>query len=168
MKLTALIATGVTAFILTGCGTSPEGQEGEEAQQTEQASAAPSETAPVTDDYTDALGIQRAKIDPASVKVTRCRATKDDYTSIGEGISYGAESAFRVTNTTTLTGTVSLTVQYQNANGDAVAESPPGVNNIRPGQSAKITDSTGVEKGDLPGDVVKCVVVKAEVYVPTE
>jgi hypothetical protein len=59
-------------------------------------------------------------------------------------------------------------MQYQNRDGDAVAEGNPGVNNIRPGQTAKIPDTLSVEKGDLPGNVVKCVVVKAEVYVPVQ
>ncbi|MEV0237582.1 hypothetical protein [Nonomuraea sp. NPDC050786] len=115
---------------------------------------------------TDAGGVQRARLDPATVKATECRTTADNYG--GPETFYGAESTFRVKNASALRGTVSLNVQYQAEDGTVVSESVAGANNIRPGQSAVIGDSTGVEKGDLPGDKVRCEVVEAEVYVPMD
>lgn len=116
--------------------------------------------------FTDAGGVRRAKLDPALVKVTQCQATVDDY---GGGDVYrGAKARFQVKNTSALRGTVALTVQYQAGDGTAVTEGNPGANNIRPGQTAIVTDSVGADKGDLPRGKVRCEVVKAEVYVPTE
>lgn len=118
--------------------------------------------------YEDIGGTKRAKLDPASVQITECRATKDDFTDIGAGISYGVEATFKVKNTSELTGTVTVTVNYENARNEVVTYGIPGASNIRPGKTAKVSDSQMVEEGDFPGGKIVCDVIEAEVYVPTD
>jgi hypothetical protein len=150
MRIVALLV-----ITLAACSSQPA------AQTPEPAPIAPAEPS-AGEPYVDAMGVQRAKMDPSAVEVVRCKTTVDDYGY------HGAKARFRATNTTTLQGVVSLTVQYQNGAGDAVAEGVPGVANIKPGQAVVLDDSVGVEKGDFPGDRVRCVVVDAEVYVPVQ
>ncbi|MBB2914879.1 hypothetical protein FHS43_006191 [Streptosporangium becharense] len=152
--LLALAFAGITA---TACGSSTSAAPTEPPPATETTEPTP-EPAPSDPD--------RTAIDPASVKITECEFRKEDYG--GGTITYGVESTAFATNTTKLTGTLSLHLQYQAADGTAIAESIAGANNIKPGQRAKISDSAAVEADDLPGGKVKCVVISAEVYLVKE
>jgi hypothetical protein len=147
------IIVALLVITLAACSSQPPAQ----APEPSSAPAEPSAGEP----YTDPGGVQRADLDPAAVEVIRCKTTVDDYGY------HGVEARFRARNMTQLRGVVSLTVQYQNRAGDAVAEGVPGVANIKPGQAVVLDDSVGVEKGDLAGGV-RCVVVAAEVYVPVQ
>ncbi|MFI7049511.1 hypothetical protein [Streptosporangium sandarakinum] len=143
-----LIAAGLA---LTACG----GQ----ASDVPQDQPVAEETAPAPEETADP---DRADFDPTSIKISKCEIKKNDYGSAG--IDYSAEFEGEGTNTTKLTGVMSVHVQYQDATGKAIAEGLPGANDIKPGQAAKLSDTTAIELKDFPGKKIKCVVTDAEVY----
>jgi hypothetical protein len=154
-----LLTLATIAITATACGSPAPAEPVEPPPPTES-------TAPTPDPSPTPSEPDRAAITPASVKITKCKLRTEDYG--GGTVSHFAEVEGRATNTTQLTGTLSITVQYQDGDGTAITEGLPGANNIRPGQAAKITDSTLIEPDDFPGGKVKCVVAKAEVYVVTQ
>src|SRR4051812_7519575 len=104
MKLT--VATVMLALAAAACGTA--------APTTVGTPPPPTDTAPATNDYsTPAADASEQKIDPSAVRVTTCKMTKDDYG--GSDVYYGIDATMRATNTTTLTGTLSVEMQYTNS-----------------------------------------------------
>jgi hypothetical protein len=99
---------------------------------------------------------QQESIDPALVKVTMCRIGKS---SLGQ---LSALFQGEVTNTTTLSGTVSVEVWFIDEHGSVELIDYLVADNVQPGQAAHID---GVVPGDVfPGNKVTCSVRSVEVY----
>jgi hypothetical protein len=106
----------------------------------------------------DPFGPQQESSDPAPVKVTMCR--------IGKSSAGQSAALFQgeVTNTTRLSGTVSVEVWFIDEHGSVEHIDYLVADNVQPGQAAYIY---GVESdvGDIfPGNKVTCSVRSVEVY----
>lgn len=152
MKLAPVIAGAVLALAAaTGCNSSAT------------TSTRPGNTVQSTGPDTPSSGIdpfepQQASIDPALVEVTMCRIGKP---------SAGQSAALfqgEVTNSTQLSGTVSVQVWFIDEHGSVELIDYLVADNVRPGQAAHIYGVEPNSGGVFPGNKVTCSVKSVEVY----